>query len=92
MTDEKTIYKYEAPTPFDPEKTIEFPEGAQIVEVGLDPAGAICIWALVDPITEAKTNRMFLLVGTGHPITQNVTHLGSVGDGRFVWHILEVIS
>ena len=92
MTDEKTIYKYEAPTPFDPEKTIELPEGAQIVEVGLDPAGAICLWALVDPNTEVKTNRMFLLVGTGHPIVQDVTHLGSIGDGRFVWHILEVIS
>mgnify|MGYP003442041873 FL=1 len=87
---ELTIYKYQAPTPLIPEKTIELPEGAEIVEVGVDPAGDICLWALVDPNTEVKNSRKFQLVGTGHPITRPVTHLGSIGDGRFVWHILEV--
>lgn len=90
MTD-KTIYKYPTPTSFDPVRTIELPIGAEIVTVGLDPVGEFCMWALVDPTAEPE-NRMFVLVGTGHPITHDVNYIGSIKDGQFMWHILEALA
>ena len=36
-------------------------------------------------------HRSFMVVGTGQPVYDNTKHLGTVIDGRFVWHLLEIL-
>ena len=65
------------------------PEGAEILHVG-DQNGTITIWALVDVETEFLY-REFIIVGTGQQIPYDkYTHIGTVFQGSFVWHIFEV--
>lgn len=60
--------------------------GAEVCYVGLDPDGNHCIWAIVDP--EAPMEWVTVLViGTGHPIPDEVIFLGSMVAAPFVWHV-----
>jgi len=52
--------------------------------------GVLCMWAEVDTDTPKKTRR-FSVVGTGRPIHENGSYIGTCDDGPFVWHVLELI-
>ena len=90
------VYKY-ALAPAAP-TTIDhlMPHGAVVLSVGIDPHGALCLWALVDiQSPHPKMPRRFLTVGTGQatPLLEDVAHkqfVGTVLQGSFVWHIFEV--
>ena len=69
---------------------IEVPEPGMMVHVGRDPlTGLVAFWAEVES-DAPKVARRFLVVGTGHPIPADAAHRGSVVNGDFVWHLLEL--
>jgi hypothetical protein len=81
----KTIYKY--PLAIRDEQEIPMPGNPVQFKVGLDPAGELCCWALVDPSEEMKPKRFFV-VGTGHPVPADAyIWIGTVQQGRFMWHV-----
>lgn len=75
-----TIYKYDVPVKG--EATVDMPEGARVLSVGLQGSSPK-IWALVDPRAPMRPRR-FAWRGTGHPATD-------VADERFIGtvHLLE---
>lgn len=83
----KTIHKYELE--LEEFQRIQARPGP-IRNVGLDPAGGICVWVEVD--TEDNLHwRKFIIVGTGHEIPKGyiLEFAGTVVQGSFVWHIYE---
>jgi hypothetical protein len=67
-------------------------EGAVIRAVGMQD-DAIHAWAETpvdgDPFTVTRT---FRVIGTGWPVPDPGTYLGTVFDGPYVWHVYEVAS
>ena len=73
-------------------QSIVMPGGAEIRMVGLDPTGAPCIWAEVDPAPESpEEKRTFWLYETGTPIAvaDGLKYVGSWVQEEFVWHLYE---
>lgn len=69
-------------------------EGVEILSVGLqyDPAwleDVIVFYAYCEDFAPTKPRR-FRVVGTGHQLPEGAVHRGTIVDGRFVWHLLEV--
>lgn len=85
----KTIWKYQVT--IDDEIVVKMPSGAKILHVALQ-YGQPCIWALVDP-DAPMADRKVIVRGTGHPITGEVDHLGTIhlmaADGELVFHFFE---
>lgn len=47
---------------------------------------AICLWAIVNP-DAPKVKKKIFCFGTGHTLSiKNKTHIGTVQQGRMVWH------
>ena len=84
----KTVYKY----PFNIEDnfSLSMPEGAMIIYAECQH-GVPCLWAFVDTL-KRTVERKFRLAGTGHPIIENIEHIGSfkMFDGDLIWHLFEV--
>ncbi len=70
----------------------------RIISVGLDPAGELCLWAIVDANNENLTYAKALIIGTGNPFYPDILaddeqglpvnkFLGTVTQGVFVWHV-----
>jgi hypothetical protein len=79
----KTIYKYTL------DGSVYIPQGSTVVQVGVQD-GLYCIWAAVD--TDAPVEeRVFVVVGTGSELSDNMVHVGTVFENPFVWHIMELI-
>ena len=72
----RTVWKYVV----DPE--IELPKAAEILHVGYDGEGKICLWALVYPDYAERgitSKRKFKILGTGHESVLNTDqHIGSI--------------
>ena|SRR3990167_3802754 len=88
----RTIHKYHLP--FGDAIEVQMPAGAEILAFAPqgDEPGNLFLWALVNPINPWEIRR-FVLRGTGHPIddgsVSKATHVGTVQDGPFVWHLFE---
>jgi len=80
------IYKYPM---FDMSDTLRLPVDAQIVHFGLQHERPT-VWAQVRRDGPAEPFREFVIVGTGHPFPKDYTHRGTVLDGEFVWHLMEL--
>lgn len=79
------VYKY--PINLSHGTTIELPMGSKILTAGEDPNGQICVWALVDELSMARTMVNVVIVGTGHTIPWSHTnYIGTFKQGPFVWH------
>jgi len=84
------IWKY--PLDITDLQTVEMPEDADILHVGLDPAGHLCLWVMADRHRPFSVYRQFAVIGTGNPIEYGdltLNHLGSVVQGPAVWHVFE---
>lgn len=82
------IWKF--PIPFGDDVKIDMPKGARIIAVQ-DQECDIMIWAICDELAEREPVR-FVIVGTGHPMPAfQVRHVGTVQQGRFVWHVFLVL-
>jgi hypothetical protein len=64
---------------------------APVVLVDIDPATCKpCIWIEADWVNEPQIERRFVVIGTGHEIAPDLTHIGSTIDPiGFVWHVYE---
>lgn len=81
----KVIWKF--PLVLQSEQEILLPQEHKFIHAGLDPEGALCVWAEVQPNTE-KGPRIISLRGTGHRLTgKEGPHIGSILQGSFIWHI-----
>ena len=69
-------------------QTIRVPEGVVIRHVGSQEDRPV-IWAEVDPEREWLP-RAFCVIGTGHPIPNHATYIGTAVGMAFVWHIYEL--
>ena len=92
-TDTTTVYKYEVPVS-DVPWAVGMPIGAKILHVGVsgtDPMTTVWIWAEVarDVPTEIRS---FQLTGTGHPVPDGLTYVGTAYEAMLplVWHVWEV--
>lgn len=75
--------------------TFQLPQLATVKMAGLCPAtGKPAIWVELNPNDERK-DRRFVIYGTGHEIEGDDggypydIHVGSLIDGKFVWHVYE---
>lgn len=85
----ETIWKFELEVT--DEQSIEMPYGAEILSVQWQ-RDKLCVWAMVSPTTLSKSNRSFVIFGTGHSIPDNLNaqFLGTVQDNfGLVWHVFE---
>ena len=86
-----TVYKY--PLEIKDRQIIEMPSYADILSVGLDPSGKLCLWALVNTASYLWDEEI-AIYGTGNPIDTNedesLGFIGSVRDGPFMWHVFRV--
>lgn len=82
----KRIYKY----PLGPNITVVHSYAGPVRRVGIDSAGAPCVWIELDPKTPI-IKRTFLLLGTGHQIPEEpLEFLGSMKhDDQFIWFVYE---
>jgi hypothetical protein len=89
----KTIYKY--PLKIADKQNLTNDPIESILNVGLDPSGNPCIWALVDTdlidmFSQQKigsTNTIYV-IGSGYEVPKDAEfYIGSFVDGAFVWHV-----
>lgn len=79
----RTVFKYKID-----DFGIKVPGGSKVVLIGRQG----CDWYVwLDHETTAQPEtRIFTVVGTGHPIPDGATHVGSFQDPPFVWHVYEL--
>jgi len=85
----RKIWKFQLP--LETIAWVAMPLLAEVISTGLDPAENLCVWAVVDPNRELS-KRMFLVIGTAHPLPDEVKlsrFLGTVRQGPFMWHVYE---
>ena len=86
----RTIYKYAVPA------FLQLPLGAKPVFFGLQN-GKPHLWVevpqlWVEPVPPVETEtRGFQIFGTGQPISEGASYVGSCIDDTFVWHLYEVV-
>ena len=81
------IFKY--PIVITDHQQIMMPRGANLIHVGPDPSGQLCVWAKTDPKKEHKPVDIWV-IGTGNQMPVDAAlsaHLGSVNHDPFMWHI-----
>jgi len=84
----KTVYKYELQLTDYQRITVPCAGLSDILQVGLDPKGQLCIWCLVQTHATLTETYDIFIVGTGNPVPNEAKiHLGSVVQGPFVWHV-----
>lgn len=87
----RTIWKFELDHM--PDSTLIMPEGSHILSF-MEQFNHLFIWAMVNPETQEKVERTFVVYGTGHPITEDTTKLHHIGtikymEGALIWHLFE---
>ncbi len=50
------------------------------------------LWIELDPEAEGLTTQMFYVSGTGHPVEDWLTYVGSCLSPPFVWHVWQAPS
>jgi hypothetical protein len=82
------IYKY--PIKITDKQLIDMPKGAQLLHVGHDPQGQLCVWARVDRRRQFDPVSIYIC-GTGQEMSSDAgaaAHLGSFQEGPFlIWHV-----
>lgn len=84
-----TIWKFT--TPIADEIHISTPPPAVVVEAALVDSYTLAVWAIVTP-GEAEHDLHLAIRGTGHPLGGVGSHIRTVTDGRFVWHVFEGLA
>jgi hypothetical protein len=89
----KSIWKYELPV--EDIVKVEMQADAEILCVQ-SQQGTPCIWAVVDPKT-TKCTRTFRIIGTGHPVSDDLSKMKYIGtfqmrDGFLIFHLFEIFG
>lgn len=83
----KTVWKFSHAVT--DQVTIQGPAPLNVVHVEPDGPGRLLIWAEVGGGDPDLLTRRLYVVGTGHPVPPDSTHLGSVVAPPFVWHLYD---
>ncbi len=83
----KTIWKYKLETSVSL-PSLFIPEGARFLHMDYQ-RDDLCLWFEVD-VTAERDFRTFQVIGTGHPVPEGGTYLGTVQQPPYVWHVYEV--
>lgn len=75
----KTIYKYLVDAPL--------PSDIEILHIA-EQNGKYYLWGLTDPRMQHPTFRLTVL-GTGHPVDDNLVYVGTFHEGSYVWHLFK---
>jgi len=82
------IYKY--PLENKSVTVLELPRASEILHVGTDPLGHVCVWARFAENNEAMTERRAIcIVGTGQEHEADLRFLSTFVQGPYVWHAFE---
>jgi hypothetical protein len=81
-----TVWKFHLP---DMRSVVPMPIGSTVLSVQYQD-DQLCLWARVDHNADHEM-RVFGIFGTGHLIPEGSTYVGTVQEGRFVWHVFEEI-
>lgn len=79
-----TIWKF--PLALTDRQKISMPVDFSILHVGKDPAGLLCLWAVVKkdaPVRDVE----IIIAGTGQPLPHVGSFMGTVLMGAYVWHV-----
>ncbi|MCY4128801.1 MAG: hypothetical protein OXG15_06110 [Gammaproteobacteria bacterium] len=86
----RSIWKYQLNRE-NTEQVITMQKGFVPLHVGLDPAGDMCIWGLVDEQAPLCNCRVIVYGTGGLTLDSHDTilsdYVGTVHDGLFVWHV-----
>lgn len=89
----RVIYKY--PIPIQDVVKNDIPVGGEILKFAMQKGQAF-IWVLIDPDQKETETRHFLVIGTGHKITDTEHCDGKyidtvfINDGSLVFHLFEL--
>lgn len=91
---ERTVWKFPLERQY--RCSVEMPQGAELLHVGVDGLDAVCVWALVSPLAPTM-RRAFDTYGTGGVIDDpgQATYVGtarvegSTPGEVFFWHVFE---
>ncbi|NCT90237.1 hypothetical protein GXB85_04615 [Cellulomonas sp. APG4] len=81
-----TVWKFAVPITDQP--VVEMPGWPQILSVAATSPRELALWAVVDPDAE-PVRHAFELRGTGHPLGRVGSHIATIQDPPFVWHLFE---
>lgn len=82
----KTIWKF--PLSIQDAQSILVPSGGEILSVQIQDS-QVCLWIAVNP-ANPKEQHTIEIFGTGHGMDESEReYIGTVQDGRLVWHIFE---
>lgn len=78
------IYKYPLELSDEPQ-----PISSGDVVLVAEQDGTLTVWTK-ENMRDGLSFRYVTVVGTGYPIPEGATHLGSAVCGSFVWHVFEL--
>ena len=67
------------------------PVGGRVLHVA-GQGDVPCVWIEVGGEVAVEEERTFQMVGTGHPVPESATYLGTAHCGPFVWHVYELTA
>jgi hypothetical protein len=83
----KKIWKFDIP--IQDVVVLPMPVGAEVLSVGMQGAGSLCLWAIVQPMAPSQ-ERVFYVCGTGNSLSGGEGRfIGTVQTDYFVWHVFE---
>lgn len=86
----RTIWKFEIPVD-DRWHEVNMPAPAKIVHAACVGAyGTVWVWAEVTPEGKETDARKLRVFGTGHPIPDEATYVGTAPSAPFIWHVYEL--
>lgn len=65
---------------------LEMPSRHEVIHVDLQGGVAPTMWALVDP-SSPKAHFTFFMHRTGHPVAEDLRHVGTFRQGPYMWHL-----
>lgn len=92
------IYKFEFEVDLSNRIEVLMPPVIQILSVGMQREGIICVWALVVDDPKRSINTFYVratgqAIPDGDPITtQYSKFLGTVQKGFYVWHVFHMVK
>lgn len=71
------------------EMAVDLPEGAEVVHFA-EQNNKLCFWFIAPGASTTTVLRRFRVVGTGVPIRENATYIGTALVDPYVVHLFEI--
>lgn len=90
----RTVWKYTMKLREEEGLLLGLPTGNKLVGIAMIPNShhELGFWFELDTELPGNEQRCFTVLGTGHPIADNLVHRCTVRDEQFVWHVYEEVN